>query len=128
MTDFFRVINKLPEFERDLKKLKKKFPTIENDLFVMINAHLYPFHKEKIDNKGTMPIKGIGIEGYTFYKVKKFACRSLKGKGSKTGIRVIYTFIDSKDQIDLIEIYYKQDKENEDRNRIKKYYKQAKRE
>ena len=71
----------------------------------------------------TFPIEGVGIEGHTFYKVKKFPCRSLKGKGAKSGIRVIYTYCESENRIELIEIYYKQDKENEDRNRIKKYYK-----
>ena len=124
MSDSFQTIKKLPEFERDLKKLKKKYSSIEEDLFIMIDAQLYPYHKKGVDNRGTFPINGIGIPEFTFYKVKKFACRSIRGKGSRTGIRVIYTYRDTIDQIELIEIYSKQEKANEDRNRITRHYKQ----
>jgi hypothetical protein len=63
------------------------------------------------------------IESPKIYKAKKFACRSLKGKGVQSGIRVIYAYFEEKDKIELIEIYYKGDKENEDRERILRYYK-----
>ena len=121
MSDF--IVYKLEEFKKDIKKLKKRFPTIDEDLEIMIKTQLKLTHEIKIDNKGTLPIRGIGIEGQTFYKVKKFPCRSLKGKGAKSGIRVIYTYFKADNRIELIEIYYKQDKELEDRDRIKKYYK-----
>ena len=121
MSDF--IVNKLDEFKKDLKKLRKRFPTIDEDLETMIKTQLTLTHKIKIDNKGTFPIKGLGIEGHTFHKVKKFPCRSLKGNGAKSGIRVIYTYFEAKNRIELIEIYYKQDKESEDRDRIKKHYK-----
>jgi hypothetical protein len=121
MSDF--IIYKLDEFKKDLKKLKKRFPTIDEDLETMIKTQLTLTHKIKIDNKGTFPIKGLGIDGQLFYKVKKFPCRSLKGKGAKSGIRVIYTYFESDNRIELIEIYYKQDKESEDRDRIIKHYK-----
>jgi hypothetical protein len=42
--------------------------------------------------------------------------------GVQSGIRVIYAYFEEKDKIELIEIYYKGDKENEDRERILKYY------
>jgi len=47
----------------------------------------------------------------------KFASRSLKGKGAKTGLRLIYKFEVEIKTIDLIEIYFKGNKENEDRER-----------
>jgi len=31
----------------------------------------------------------------------KFACRSLKGKGVQSGIRVIYAYFEEKDKIEL---------------------------
>jgi hypothetical protein len=46
----------------------------------------------------------------------------LKGSGSQSGIRVIYAYFEEEDCIELIEIYYKGDKENEGRERIKKAY------
>jgi len=53
---------------------------------------------------------------------RKFACRSLKGRGVQSGIRIIYAYFQEKDKIELIEIYYKGDKESEDRQRIFRYY------
>ena len=76
----------------------------------------------RIDNKGVFQVPGLKIEIPKIYKAKKFACRSLKGKGVQSGIRVIYAHFEEKDKIELIEIYHKGDKENEDRDRILKCY------
>ena len=57
------------------------------------------------------------------YKATKFACRSLKGKGVSSGIRVIYAHFEKEDRVELLEIYYKGDKENENRKRILQHYK-----
>jgi len=77
----------------------------------------------KIDNKGIFQISGLRVENPKIFKSKKFACRSLKGKGVQSGIRVIYAYFNEEDRIELIELYYKGDKEIEDRERILKYYK-----
>jgi len=63
------------------------------------------------------------IQNSKIYKAKKFACRSVRRKGVQSGIRVIYAYFEEEDKIELIEIYYKGDKESEDRERILKYYK-----
>lgn len=57
---------------------------------------------------------------------KKFACRSLKGKGVASGIKVIYAYFEQEDVIELVEIYYKGEKENEDRNRLLRNYRDRK--
>jgi mRNA-degrading endonuclease RelE of RelBE toxin-antitoxin system len=80
------------------------------------------YHKIGIDNKGVFQVPGLKIESPMIYKAKKFACRSLKGRGVQSGIRVIYTYFEEQDKIELIEIYHKGDKENEDRERILKHY------
>ena len=121
----FKDIARLPEFEDDIKKLGKKFRTIEDDLKIFIEKQLYLYHKLKVDNKGIFQITGLSIDDPKLYKAKKFACRSLKTKGVQSGIRVIYAYFEEKDSIDLVEIYYKGDKENEDRPRILKYYKKG---
>ena len=118
----FNEIRRLTEFEKDLKKLSKKFRTLEEDLEVFIGKQLQLYHKLHIDNKGILPISDIGITCPGIYKAKKFACKSLKGKGVASGIRVIYSYSPKDDTIKLIEIYYKVDKQNEDRKRISKYY------
>ena len=118
----FHEVSRLPEFEKDIKKLLKRFKTLEDDLEIFIKNELNLYHKLKIDNKGVFQVPGLKIEIPKIYKAKKFACRSLKGKGVQSGIRVIYAHFEEKDKIELIEIYYKGDKENEDRERILKYY------
>ncbi len=118
----FSKITQLSEFEKDLKKLKKRFRTLDSDLENFIKVQLKMFHKLDIDNKGIVEISGLGIEYPQIYKVRKFACRSLKGTGSKSGIRIIYAYFDREDKIEFIEIYFKGDKENEDRERINKCY------
>ncbi|MCK4306956.1 hypothetical protein KAW50_01870 [candidate division WOR-3 bacterium] len=119
----FDEISRVPEFEKDIKKLLKRFRTLEDDLKTFIEKELNLYHKLKIDNRGVFRIPGLQIEGPKIYKAKKFACRSLKGKGSRSGIRVIYAYFEEEDRIELIEIYYKGNKENEDRERILNYYK-----
>ena len=119
----FRKIVHLPVFNRDIKKLKKRFISLDDDLDVFIKVQLNLFHKQNIDNAGIVQISGIGIESPQIFKARKFACKSLKGKGARTGIRVIYAYFKEEDKIELIEIYYKGDKENENRDRILKIYK-----
>jgi len=118
----FKEIIRLPEFERDLKKLLKRFPSLEADLDNFINTQLKLFHKLGIDNKGVEPLSGLGLQNPKIYKGRKFACRGLKGKGAQSGIRVIYAYFEENDRIELIEIYYKGDKANEDRKRILRRY------
>ncbi|NQV19170.1 MAG: hypothetical protein HQ534_11600 [Armatimonadetes bacterium] len=119
MVKIFNKITHLSEFEKDLKKLKKRFRTLDSDLENFIKVQLKMFHKLDIDNKGIVEISGLGIEYPQIYKARKFTCRSLKGTGSRSGIRIIYAYYLEEDRIEFIEIYYKGDKENEDWERIK---------
>ena len=120
--EIFSEIDYLPEFEKDFKRLSKKFRTLEEDFKTFINTQLNLFHKKGIDNKGVVPISGIGIPNPKVYKARKFACRSLKGRGVDSGIRVIYAYWEEEDKLEFIEIYFKGDKENEDRDRILVHY------
>ena len=51
-------------------------------------------------------------------KVKKIACRALKGRGVNSGLRLIYAHFQEENKIIFVEIYHKNDKDNEDRQRI----------
>jgi hypothetical protein len=88
-----------------------------------VKAELNLYHKIGIDNGGIFPIQGLKIGETKVLKARKFACRSLKGTGVRSGIRVIYAYFEEEDRIELIEIYYKGDKKTEDRERIKRLYK-----
>jgi len=122
VTKIFNDICKLLEFEKDFNKLEKKFRTLKSDLITFISNQLKLTHKLKIDNKGVIKISNLGIEYPIIYKARKFPCRALKGKGAFSGIRVIYAYYAKEDIIEFVEIYYKDDKENEDRERILKHY------
>ena len=122
MTKIFNEIRRLEEFEKDLKRLIRRFRTLEEDLKTFINKQLKLTHKLKVDNKGVVRISGLGIEEPKIYKGRKFACKSLKGSGSRSGIRVIYAYYEHKDIIEFIEIYYKGDKNNENSERILRHY------
>ena len=121
-TPTFREIAHLPEFERDLKGLIKRFRTLEEDLATLLKIQLVLFHKLGVDNKGVFEIPGMPFDEPKMYKVKKFACRALKGRGANSGLRLIYAHFEAMDKIELVEIYFKGDKENEDRGRILRNY------
>jgi hypothetical protein len=123
LSKLFKDIIYLPEFEKDRKRLLKRFRTLNEDLETFINVQLKLFHKLGIDNSAVEHISDLGITIPKIYKVKKFACKSLKGKGVQSGIRIIYSYYTNEDKIEFIEIYYKGDKEKEDRDRINKLYK-----
>ncbi len=121
----FNEIKKTEEFKKDFKKLKKRFRTLDEDLETFINVQLKTYHKLNIDNKGVVRISELGIETPEIYKARKFACKSLKGKGGNSGIRIIYAYYREEDIIEFIEMYFKGDKEKEDRERIIKRYKRS---
>lgn len=123
MKKIFSEVRRLTEFEKDLKKLSKKYRTLEDDLETFINTQLNLLHKQGQDNGGCVRIVNLGITYPHIYKARKFACKSLKGTGSRSGIRIIYAYYEEEDKIEFIEIYYKGDKANEDRGRILQIYK-----
>ncbi len=115
--------NEIPLFQRDLKHLLKKYQTLKEDLEVVKRYNIEGYHYNRFDNAGIFPIPGFCSEKIQVCKIKKFACKALKGRGSRSGIRVIYAFHCENYRIDFIEIYFKSDNENEDRDRIKDYLK-----
>ena len=117
MTEFFR----LPEFDHDMKRLSKDFRSLEEDLetFTIALSARIPAGLPGIERIANL---GIDVPDPVF-KVRKFRCQSLKGRGSHSGMRVIYAFDPATDFITFIEIYFKGKQENEDRERILRYMK-----
>jgi mRNA-degrading endonuclease RelE of RelBE toxin-antitoxin system len=118
MTKIFSDVRRLAEFDKEFKRLQKKLRTLDEDLDNFIKTQLQAFHKLGQDNRGCFRISDLGIAYPHIYKAKKFTCKSLKGRGVSSGIRVIYAYYPQEDAVEFIEIYYKGDKENEDRDRI----------
>jgi mRNA-degrading endonuclease RelE of RelBE toxin-antitoxin system len=108
----------LPEYEKDLKTLLKKYRTLAEDLEVVKKVlTVSPDERSPFSFR----IDGLGIRTCVI-KVKKIACRSLKGRGVNSGFRVIYALFKEKNRIVFIELYHKNEKENEDRERIKRHF------
>ena len=121
MTEFLQV----PEFQKERKKLNKKYPSLNDDLknnFCDVLEAELPNHL-----RGTVRISSLGEDvKVPIYKVTHFRCKSLKGKGSRSGIRLIYAYNWNEDKVTFIEIYYKKDEStNHDEKRIRKYSKLA---
>ncbi len=100
------------EFENELKKLSKKFPSLEHDLKSF----------EEI-----LAIEPLGIgKNFTILHDReevvivkaRLACRSLQGDRS---LRIIYAHHRDTISFVYIELYYKANKSNEDRNRYHAY-------
>lgn len=49
----------LPGFERDLKSLLKRYPTLTEDLQVFISSSMCPFHELGIDTNGIFQLAGL---------------------------------------------------------------------
>jgi mRNA-degrading endonuclease RelE of RelBE toxin-antitoxin system len=112
-------------FEKDLKRLLKKFPTLADDLETAKRNAIELRHLKGMDNSSIFPISGFCRSEMSICKLKKFACRSLKGRGARSGIRVIYAFYERDFKVVFIEIYHKSENKNEDAERIKNYFKTA---
>lgn len=102
----------LSEFDNELKSLLKKYRTLKEDLETLKKfLEVYPRGLEP----GIVRISGLGIST-EIYKVKHFRCKALKNKGSRSGIRITYAYVESNNEVKLIEIYYKE-KDDLDCNR-----------
>lgn len=109
-----------PEFDDELGKLLKRFRSLSNDLGSLKEILIkYPRGYEPV----VFRINNLGIETEV-YKVKHFRCQTLKNKGSRSGIRIIYAYFDLEKKIEFVEIYYKEKDDTDcDKERIFKYYK-----
>ena len=108
-------------FTRLLKQLTKRFRSLPSDLETVKKAAIELRHVQGIDNQSCFELQGHENGFCEFYKVKKFACRALKGKGSKSGIRLIYAFHPNQSKVVFIEIYFKADQTRESRTLIVDY-------
>lgn len=111
--------DQVDEFAKDMKSLKKHFRSVAEDLeaiegVLKVRPEDTPPFSYRIDN--------LGIETCVI-KVRKIACKSLKGRGVMSGLRLVYAYFEDEGRIVYIEMYHKNDKELEDRERIKKYFK-----
>ncbi|MFP4557842.1 MAG: hypothetical protein ACLFNU_13315, partial [Bacteroidales bacterium] len=107
------IFDELEEFKKDLKGLLKKYRTLNDDIKVVKQVlEIMPDERPPFNFR----INNLGIET-CIIKVKKIACKALKGRGVNSGLRLVYAHFPASKKIVLIELYHKNDKEKEDRKR-----------
>lgn len=80
---------------------------------------MVPLHKA-VETEPLSPSKHVHVLNETgrLQVIKaRFACQYLKG----ASMRIIYAYIPEERRIEFIELYFKGDRENEDRERIRRY-------
>jgi len=104
------------EFEKDFKKLSKRFKSLEEDLKLFKDVLAkFPEGNGRHFNVLTRADNKVVIKARLF-------CKSLK----KSSLRIIYSTDNASSclemiSIEFIELYFKGDKENEDQKRVKTY-------
>jgi mRNA-degrading endonuclease RelE of RelBE toxin-antitoxin system len=106
--------NELPEFSKEFKRLSKKYRSLVSDLeeFRRIIC-VMPLGNSKHFNL-------IAKNGQCAVIRARLFCRCLKGSSL---LRIIYAFHYGSLKVEFIEIYFKGEKENEGRERVKEYLK-----
>ena len=105
--------DELPEFTKECKRFARRYKSLSGDLQEFKNVvSVVPLGNSKHFNIVTQ------TESVKIVKARLF-CRYLKG----SSLRVIYSYIEKEKKVEFIEMYFKGDKENEDRERIRRYLK-----
>ncbi len=113
------VFEQISEFSKDLKKLKKKYSSLDDDLDTVKQVlEIRPDASPPMSFR----INDLGITTCVI-KVKKIACKSLKGRGRNSGLRLIYAYFEKEKRIVFVELYHKNDRKNHDKDRILRYFK-----
>lgn len=118
------IYNSTKDFDRDIKQLLKKFSTLEEDLETTKKNAIELLHDMKIDNRSAEQVPGYTLKNVQIWKIKKFACRAIKGRGCNSGIRIVYAYFPEEKKVEFIELYYKGNKDNMDYERAKEYLNQ----
>ncbi len=103
--------DELPEFQKELKQLGKKYKSLPDDLQEFRSVvSVVPLG----NSKHFHVIK----QTKHFHVIKaRLFCKYLKG----TSLRIVYSYFEQEQKVEFIEIYFKGGKENQDRNRIEEY-------
>lgn len=108
----------LAVFKKDIKNLLKKYRTLHDDIKIVKQVlEVYPDERPPFSYR----IDNLGIETCVI-KVKKIACKALKGRGVNSGLRLVYAHFPKDERIVFVELYHKNDKDIEDRLRIIRHF------
>lgn len=109
----------LQEFDSEFAGLSRKWRHLSDDIERLKRV----LEQEPRDNPPAIVIiSGTGVQA-EIYKVKHFRSTDMKGKGSRSGIRIVYAFLPAEDRLEFVEIYCKDKDDTDcDKERIKRPY------
>ena len=112
--------NRTPEFKKDLKKLQKKWRTLENDLnkaeqFVQLIYTNSEMYESFVNGPNATVISTSNLQEVMKMRLE---CTS---PGAKGKARIVFVFARIDGEIILLEIYSKSEKDREDSTRIHDY-------
>ena len=102
-----------PDFSRDFKKLLKKYKTLEQDL------DNFKRNVREVDLRANKNFAVLYMNEQVMIIKARFFCRYLKGKT----LRIVFAYFIDKKKIVFIELFYKGDKQREDKQRYKYFLK-----
>lgn len=105
----------LDEFTRELKKLKRKYSSLEED-FEFLKQILKNFPEGRGEKHWNCLTKS---ENYSAWKTR-LACKTLRN----SSLRAVYIYLPEDNKIIFLEIYFKGNKENEDKKRLQQFLKE----
>ena len=105
--------DELPEFQKELKRLAKKYKSLPDDLEQLKKIVAV----EPLGNSKHFIVIAKTDKGLVCIVKARLFCRYLKG----SSLRIVYAHHPTDSKVEFIEIYFKGKKENEDQERIKGY-------
>ncbi len=105
--------NELPEFKKEFKRLRKKYKSLPEDL------HEFCKVISVIPRGNSKHFKVITQTEFVYIIKARLFCKYLKG----SSLRIVYAYFEQEQRIEFIQLYFKGEKENEDRDRIREYLK-----
>lgn len=118
MTQMIKVITSA-SFDKDFKKLSKRYRSLPEDLKRFQKYALLPYHQSNQAIPGIFVVQGVKRQDdKRAFIAKKFACRTIANCGNRSGIRITYIYDSEQAVIELREIFYKEDQAVEDKSRL----------
>lgn len=116
-----------PEFQKDLKRLKKKWRSLEDDIeFVKPRIASLYMSRDDIDinqyRADLFAMKKAAILPGSTQDLEVIKMRlDVESLHSNSKVRIVFVAVRDKNNIIFIEMYAKNEKDREDKKRIKKY-------
>ncbi len=112
----------IPIFDKEFKKLFKKYKTLDSDFKIFKKLISDPDRIKLFSQQSTIhhSILYINKKRTIFVFKSRLQCRALKSNRSSR-LRVVYVYYAIKNQITFLEIFFKGNKENEDVGRWKEF-------